>query len=201
PEAQPKCVHAPGRGRERVALSNPPILAGSNVRSCNHPRQQPRLPEKTPMPARDRKRSLTAFLVALAVLLATPLAVVAADAFTDVPDTNVFHSDIAWLAEAGVTKGCNPPDNTEFCPGDNVTREQMAAFMRRLAENKVVDAATAETADHASTADSATIADSATTADNASNADTVGDVAPTDLVPGGVLPPGSTVRGALNVGG
>src|SRR5690606_6120098 len=55
-------------------------------------------------------------------------------AFTDVPDTNVFHDDIAWLAEAGVTKGCNPPDNTEFCPGDNVTREQMAAFMRRLAQ-------------------------------------------------------------------
>jgi hypothetical protein len=104
------------------------------------------------MPAPDRKRRLTAFMVALAVLIATPLAVVAADAFTDVPDSNVFHDDIAWLADANVTKGCNPPDNTEFCPGDNVTREQMAAFMRRLAQNKVVDAATAETADHATTA-------------------------------------------------
>jgi hypothetical protein len=96
------------------------------------------------MPAPDRKGRLTAFLVAMAVLIATPLAVVAADAFTDVPDTNVFHEDIAWLAEAGVTKGCNPPDNTQFCPSDNVTREQMAAFMRRLATNQVVDAASVD---------------------------------------------------------
>lgn len=33
---------------------------------------------------------------------------------------------------SGVTKGCNPPENTEFCPDDFVTREQMSAFMHRL---------------------------------------------------------------------
>jgi hypothetical protein len=76
-----------------------------------------------------------------------PLASYAADKFNDVPDSNIFHNDIAWLADAGVTKGCNPPANDEFCPGSSVTREQMAAFMRRLAENKVVDAATAVDAD------------------------------------------------------
>ena len=38
--------------------------------------------------------------------------------------------------------GCNPPANTRYCPGDNVTRGQMAAFMKRLAENNVVDVAT-----------------------------------------------------------
>jgi len=32
---------------------------------------------------------------------------------------------------AGITKGCNPPTNDKFCPKDNVTREQMAAFLRR----------------------------------------------------------------------
>jgi hypothetical protein len=57
-----------------------------------------------------------------------------------VPDSHTFHNDIAWLADAGVTKGCNPPANTEFCPDDNVTRGQMGAFMRRLAESQVVDA-------------------------------------------------------------
>lgn len=92
----------------------------------------------------------TALLLIVGVLLAIPMASWASDTFNDVPDDNVFHDDIAWLANAGVTKGCNPPDNTEFCPGNAVTREQMAAFMRRLSEGKVVEAATA---DHAGDAD------------------------------------------------
>lgn len=87
-----------------------------------------------------------------------PVAVSASHQFTDVPDTNIFHGDIAWLADNGVTQGCNPPTNDMFCPSDNVTREQMAAFMKRLATNKVVDAATAVTADSATTAGSATTA-------------------------------------------
>ncbi|MDH4116038.1 MAG: S-layer homology domain-containing protein [Acidimicrobiia bacterium] len=81
-------------------------------------------------------------VAALTAMFVVPATVWAIDKFTDVPDSNVFHDDIAWLADAGVTKGCNPPDNTQFCPSDNVTREQMAAFMRRLAENQVVDAGT-----------------------------------------------------------
>ncbi|MGA7273121.1 MAG: S-layer homology domain-containing protein [Acidimicrobiia bacterium] len=108
------------------------------------------------MPAPHLKRRLIAFVAALAMLIVTPLAVVASDVFTDVPSTNTFHDDITWLANAGVTKGCNPPANTLYCPSDNVTREQMAAFMHRLAVNKVVDAATAQEADHAASADSAT---------------------------------------------
>jgi len=50
--------------------------------------------------------------------------------FTD-DDGNVFEEDIAKLAAAGITKGCNPPDNTKFCPNAPVTREQMAAFLVR----------------------------------------------------------------------
>ncbi len=79
--------------------------------------------------------------VGLTALLITPATVWAIDRFVDVPDSNVFHDDITWLAQAGVTLGCNPPDNDAFCPNEPVTREQMAAFMRRLAENRVVDAA------------------------------------------------------------
>ena len=106
------------------------------------------------MPAHSTaRRRLIAVIVAMSVLLATPLVVTAADKFTDVPDSNVFHDNITWLADAGVTKGCNPPANTQFCPSDNVTREQMAAFMQRLAENKVVDAATAMTAETATNAE------------------------------------------------
>jgi glucose/arabinose dehydrogenase len=52
------------------------------------------------------------------------------DWFTD-DDGNVFEADINRLAQAGVTRGCNPPANDEFCPFDPVTREQMAAFLVR----------------------------------------------------------------------
>lgn len=44
---------------------------------------------------------------------------------------SVFADDIAALATAGITKGCNPPSNTRFCPDDPVTRGQMAAFLAR----------------------------------------------------------------------
>jgi hypothetical protein len=50
--------------------------------------------------------------------------------FTD-DDESVFEADIERLAAAGITKGCNPPANTLFCPDGKVTREQMAAFLVR----------------------------------------------------------------------
>ncbi|HEX6946631.1 MAG TPA: S-layer homology domain-containing protein [Acidimicrobiia bacterium] len=46
-------------------------------------------------------------------------------------DGHLFQFEIARLAAAGITKGCNPPANTKFCPNDTVTREQMAAFLFR----------------------------------------------------------------------
>jgi hypothetical protein len=70
----------------------------------------------------------------VALVLAVPLAVIAAHSFSDVPDSNEFHGSISWLKDNGVTIGCNPPSNTEFCPDDNVSREQMASFMRRFAQ-------------------------------------------------------------------
>ena len=46
-------------------------------------------------------------------------------------DGSVFESDIAKLAAAGITRGCNPPDNDRFCPNDPVRRDQMASFLGR----------------------------------------------------------------------
>lgn len=105
------------------------------------------------------------FLLA-AVLSLVPLAAVASHGFSDVPDTNVFHADIDWLKNSGVTLGCNPnddPPNTLFCPQDPVTREQMAAFLHRLALNQVVDAGFlggVPAADYLERADSAAVAQS-----------------------------------------
>lgn len=87
----------------------------------------------------SRSAKLVLALAVLAVVL-IPVAAVASHQFTDVPDGNIFHDDISWLADSGVTKGCNPPTNDKYCPSSNVTREQMAAFLRRLATNRVVDA-------------------------------------------------------------
>jgi hypothetical protein len=67
------------------------------------------------------------------LLLAVPAVSIAGDRFSDVPSSHTFHDDIRWLADRGVTRGCNPPANTQFCPDDDVTRGQMAAFMRRFA--------------------------------------------------------------------
>lgn len=50
--------------------------------------------------------------------------------FTDT-ENSVFTDSINKLATAGVTKGCNPPENDQFCPTDRVTREQMSAFLQR----------------------------------------------------------------------
>ncbi|MCP4227771.1 MAG: S-layer homology domain-containing protein, partial [Actinomycetia bacterium] len=54
----------------------------------------------------------------------------ATDTFKD-DDSSVFEGDIEALGSAGITRGCNPPTNDEFCPGDHVTRGQMAAFLVR----------------------------------------------------------------------
>ena len=59
-----------------------------------------------------------------------------ADSFVD-DDDSVFASDIEWMAAAGITRGCNPPANTMYCPQQTVTRGQMAAFLHRALETLV----------------------------------------------------------------
>lgn len=91
-----------------------------------------------------------ASITGVVALILAPLVAVAGDRFTDVPFSHTFHEDIAWLGASGVTKGCNPPENTEFCPEDNVTRGQMAAFMRRFAQYIDAEDGTPALADNAS---------------------------------------------------
>src|SRR5690606_31195321 len=79
------------------------------------------------------RRRITALSSAVLVLTLLPVAGSAQTAgeFTDVGPGHVFVSDIAWLADEGITRGCNPPANDRFCPDDPVTRGQMAAFLAR----------------------------------------------------------------------
>ena len=48
--------------------------------------------------------------------------------FADVDPTNPFYNYIDRMAELGITFGCG---NGNYCPGDGVTRGQMAAFLNR----------------------------------------------------------------------
>ena len=107
-------------------------------------------------------------VLALVTAVFTPVAVIAAGGtFTD-DDDSIFEANIEWLAAADVTRGCNPPTNDNFCPNDNVTRGQMAAFMHRFAQFLGAEDGQVSSAD---TADTATTADSAMEADNADTVD------------------------------
>jgi CSLREA domain-containing protein len=46
--------------------------------------------------------------------------------FTDVPATDVFCKHAHYLWARGIVSGCSP---TQYCPGSNVTRDQMAKFL------------------------------------------------------------------------
>jgi len=72
----------------------------------------------------------TALIVVAAALLTIPGAAVATHVFTDVGDSNVHAPAIEWAASSGVTAGCG--DGTSYCPGDPVTRAQMATFLHRM---------------------------------------------------------------------
>jgi hypothetical protein len=52
--------------------------------------------------------------------------------FADVSPSSQFRHHIEWLKAKGITSGVTP---TQYNPKGNVTREQMAAFMYRLAGN------------------------------------------------------------------
>ena len=61
-------------------------------------------------------------------------------AFTDVPMNAWYAQSVASLAASGITAGCG--DGTRFCPNDDVTRGQMAAFLHRAESGlqEVIDA-------------------------------------------------------------
>lgn len=129
-------------------------------------------------------------ILGFAVLLLAPAAAFAAGGtFTD-DDTSVFEADIEWLAGAGITGGCNPPANDNYCPTRAVNRGQMAAFMRRFAGYLGAEDGIVSEADHAATADTATTADSATTAGTATtagDADTLDGMSSEAFIPHGEI--------------
>lgn len=64
--------------------------------------------------------------------------------FTDVPATNPFCAWIEELARRGITGGCT---ETKYCPGNPVTRAQMAAFLVRVLEANRTASASAQAED------------------------------------------------------
>ena len=80
---------------------------------------------------RKHLKALLAMSIVMSTMTLGAGQAAASDVFTDVPDSNIFHDNIVWMHETGITRGCNPPDNDQFCPDDSVTRGQMAAFFVR----------------------------------------------------------------------
>ncbi len=86
-------------------------LAASGItRGCNPPTNDRFCPE-----AHVTRGQMAAFLVRAYGLPAGP------NRFRDTGGS-VFAADIDALAQAGITLGCNPPDNDLFCPDGKVTR-------------------------------------------------------------------------------
>ena len=96
------------------------IAAAGVTRGCNPPDNDRYCPADS-----VSRGQMAAFLVR-----ALDLPGVATDFFDD-DDGSVFEANINSLASAGITLGCNPPDNDRFCPHQPVTRGQMAAFLVR----------------------------------------------------------------------
>lgn len=90
---------------------------------------------------KENRKRWAVVLVTVVVVSALGVATaVAGHSFVDTPDSHTFHGDIEWIKDTGITRGCNPPANTRYCPDDFLTRGQMAAFLHRLALGRVVDA-------------------------------------------------------------
>jgi hypothetical protein len=64
----------------------------------------------------------------VAAVVAIPGAALATHYFTDVRDNHPHAAGIEFVADVGITSGCSP---TQYCPGQAVTRAQMATFLYR----------------------------------------------------------------------
>ena len=84
-------------------------------------------------PINDRfcpDRAVTRAEMASFLVRALELPPAETDRFVDIAGS-VHEHDIAALAAANITYGCNPPTNDRYCPNDPVTRAQMASFLQR----------------------------------------------------------------------
>lgn len=84
----------------------------------------------------DSRRRAALASVLVPVVAAVP-ASAADDDFSDVPGSNTHHDAISELSDAGVTAGC---DDGRYCPGEDVSRDQMASFLTRGGSSVSADA-------------------------------------------------------------
>ncbi len=96
------------------------LAAAGITKGCNPPTNDQYCPD-SPV----TRGQMAAFLTRALALPTT-----ATNFFTD-DIGSIFENDINRLAAAGITKGCNPPTNDQYCPDSPVTRAQMAAFLHR----------------------------------------------------------------------
>lgn len=96
------------------------IAAAGITRGCNPPVNDRFCPDGS-----VTRGQMAAFLVR-----ALDLPDASVDFFVD-DGGSVFESNINALALAGITRGCNPPDNDRFCPDREVRRDEMASFLAR----------------------------------------------------------------------
>jgi MYXO-CTERM domain-containing protein len=89
-----------------------------------------------PACALTRGQSVAMLLKAAGISTANPPAV---PTFSDVPTTHTFFAAIEKAAALGITSGCG---GGKFCPGDSVTRGQMAAFITRTTKWPLINPAT-----------------------------------------------------------
>lgn len=80
--------------------------------------------------ARGVQTSFLLVLLAGSLLLVNPGSASAGETFVDT-DRSVHRDSIEAIAAKGITKGCNPPLNTLYCPDEIVSRGVMAAFLVR----------------------------------------------------------------------
>ncbi|MPZ54094.1 MAG: hypothetical protein GEU79_15415 [Acidimicrobiia bacterium] len=59
----------------------------------------------------------------------------ASEPFTDVDPNDWYYQAVRWAYQRGITTGCNPPQNTRFCPGRDVQRAE-AAVMLWISNNR-----------------------------------------------------------------
>ena len=97
------------------------LAAAGITRGCNPPTNDRFCPDSTVT------RGQTAAFIVRAWNLTDPGA---GDRFAD-DDLSVFEGDIDRLAQAGITLGCNPPDNTNYCPLRLLSRAEMSSFLAR----------------------------------------------------------------------
>jgi hypothetical protein len=98
-------------------------LAGARItRGCNPSTGNDRFCPRDPV----TRAQMASFLSR-----ALDLSAGATGRFEDVPAGSTHERTIGALAEAEITKGCDPPDNTRFCPEQAVTRAEMATFLFR----------------------------------------------------------------------